>query len=102
MPYIFLDDGDRLKKLRRAAETTAVSCRCGTGNWPKIQNDWLIEETVRDLGFQQMYIEAHDNLQVAINVFEKCGYRDIPKPEAVMHFTTNRFCLRDLYKRKES
>lgn len=43
-----------------------------------------------------MYLETHTNLQAAIHVYEKCGYRNIPKPDFVVHSAMNRFYLKNL------
>lgn len=56
----------------------------------------LIEDTARDMGYKQMYLETHDNLAAAIHVYEKCGYKEIDRPEAVVHSSMNRFYLKEL------
>ena len=56
----------------------------------------LIEDTARDMGYKQMYLETHDNLTAAIHVYEKCGYKEIDRPEAVVHSSMNRFYLKEL------
>ena len=56
----------------------------------------LIENTARDMGYKQMYLETHDNLAAAIHVYEKCGYKEIDRPEAVVHSSMNRFYLKEL------
>jgi putative acetyltransferase len=43
-----------------------------------------------------MYLETHDNLAAAIHVYEKAGYREIEKPEGVVHATMNRFFIKDI------
>ena len=55
-----------------------------------------IEQHAREAGYRQMYLETHTNLQAAIHVYEKCGYRDIPKPDFVVHSAMNRFYLKNL------
>jgi len=56
----------------------------------------LVEEEMRAAGFKHSYLETHDNLQAAIHIYEKSGYGEIPKPEAVVHSAMNRFFLKDL------
>ncbi len=56
----------------------------------------LVEEKMREAGFKQSYLETHDNLQAAIHIYEKCGYREIERPEEVVHSTMNRFFVKEL------
>lgn len=56
----------------------------------------LIEDQARTLGYRRIYLETHTNLAVAIHVYERSGYRQIPRPEGVVHGTMNRFYLKDL------
>ena len=43
----------------------------------------------------RIYLEAHDNLEAAIHLYKKCGYREIDKPESVVHATMNRFFIKE-------
>ncbi len=54
------------------------------------------EETAGELGYKRIYLETHDNLKIAIHLYEKCGYEEIERPEAVVHSTMNRFFLKEL------
>ena len=56
----------------------------------------LIEERAAELGYRQMYLETHTNLAAAIYIYEKCGYKEIPKPESVVHSGMNRFYIKEL------
>ena len=56
----------------------------------------LIEDRARELGYQKAYLETHTNLAAAIHIYEKCGYREIPKPEEVVHSGMNRFYSKEL------
>jgi putative acetyltransferase len=56
----------------------------------------LVEEKMREAGFKHSYLETHNNLEAAIHIYEKSGYGEIPKPEAVVHSAMNRFFLKDL------
>ena len=55
-----------------------------------------VETAARDLGYKHMYLETHDNLKAAIHLYEKCGYKEIERPETVVHSTMNRFFLKEL------
>lgn len=55
-----------------------------------------IEDCAREMGYRQIYLETHTNLQAAIHIYEKSGYREIPQPENVVHSTMNRFYLKEL------
>ena len=56
----------------------------------------FIEDKMKVAGFKQSYLETHDNLQAAIHIYEKSGYREIARPKAVVHSTMNRFFLKEL------
>ena len=55
-----------------------------------------IEAQAWEKGFKQIYLETHTNLQAAIHIYEKCGYREIPRPDCVVHSTMNRFYIKEL------
>ena len=55
-----------------------------------------IEEQARSLGYRRIYLETHTNLAAAIHVYERSGYREIPRPASVVHSTMNRFYLKEL------
>jgi len=55
-----------------------------------------VEEVMRQAGFSKSYLETHDNLQAAIHIYEKSGYREIERPAEVGHSTMNRFFIKDL------
>ena len=56
----------------------------------------IAEESAGKLGYKRVYLETHDNLRVAIHLYEKCGYKEIERPAAVVHSTMNRFFLKEL------
>ncbi len=56
----------------------------------------MIEEKARQMKYRQMYLETHTNLQAAVHIYEKSGFREIPRPDSVIHSTMNRFFLKDL------
>ena len=55
-----------------------------------------VEDAARARGYGRMYLETHTNLQAAIHIYEKSGYVEIDKPEAVVHATMNRFYIKEL------
>ncbi len=55
-----------------------------------------VEQAAVSMGYQRIYLETHTNLAAAIHLYEKCGYREIPKPDFVIHSTMNRFYLKEL------
>ena len=56
----------------------------------------MIEDKARELGYKHIYLETHDNLDAAIHVYEKSGYKEIEKPAGIVHATMNRFFIKDL------
>ena len=54
-----------------------------------------IEEKAKELGYKKMYLETHTNLGAAIHEYEKCGYKEINKPDEVVHSTMNKFYLKE-------
>ncbi len=56
----------------------------------------MIEDKARGLGYKRMYLETHDNLPIAIHVYEKTGYSEIEKPAGIVHATMNRFFIKEL------
>ena len=51
----------------------------------------FIENKMREAGYKASYLETHDNLQAAIHIYEKTGYKEIERPKEVVHSTMNRF-----------
>ncbi|MBO4211396.1 MAG: GNAT family N-acetyltransferase [Oscillospiraceae bacterium] len=56
----------------------------------------FIEAKARALGYRSIYLETHTNLSAAIHVYERSGYRAIPRPEGVIHSAMNRFYQKQL------
>ena len=48
------------------------------------------------MGYERLYLETHTALKEAIRLYQKMGYRQIPKPEGVVHSTMNRFYVKEL------
>ena len=55
-----------------------------------------VEAEALRLGYRQIYLETHTNLAAAIHVYERAGYREIPRPAGVVHSTMNRFYRKNL------
>ena len=54
------------------------------------------ESAAVERGYKRVYLETHDNLDIAIHLYEKCGYAEIERPASVVHSTMNRFFLKEL------
>lgn len=57
----------------------------------------FVEDRMREAGFNVSYLETHDNLQAAIHIYEKKGYKEIERPREVNHSTMNRFFRKELF-----
>lgn len=55
-----------------------------------------VEQEARALGYRRIYLETHTNLKVAIHTYEKSGYKEIDRPDCVVHSTMNRFYIKAL------
>lgn len=56
----------------------------------------FIENKARELGYRQIYLETHTNLQAAIHIYERSGYRQVSRPENAVHSAMDRFYRKDL------
>ncbi len=56
----------------------------------------FIENKMRAAGYKASYLETHNNLQAAIHIYEKTGYKEIKRPKEVVHSTMNRFFRKEL------
>ena len=54
------------------------------------------EQYAKAAGYHSLYLETHTNLEAAMGLYEKLGFRKIEKPAAVLHSTMNRFFLKQL------
>ena len=50
-----------------------------------------VEDFAKSAGYSLLYLETHANLQAAMRLYEKLGFRQIEKPTAVFHSAMNRF-----------
>ena len=55
----------------------------------------LIEDRARELGYAHLYLETHSNLNAAIRLYEKLGYRRI-EPVSPSHAVMDHFYIKDL------
>jgi len=55
-----------------------------------------VEQEAGTLGYERMYLETHTNLQAAIHTYEMAGYKEIDRPDCVVHSTMNKFYLKEL------
>ncbi len=56
----------------------------------------FIEERMREAGVKNSYLETHTNLEAAIYVYEKLGYKRIDRPANVGHSTMDHFYIKEL------
>lgn len=55
------------------------------------------EEAARKAGYQQLYLETHHNLPVAILLYQKLGYTSLPGPlPGTQHSAMDHFFIKDL------
>jgi len=55
-----------------------------------------IEEEMRKAGFKKSYLETHSSLKAAVHLYMKCGYREIERPQGVIHSTMDLFFEKSL------
>ena len=56
----------------------------------------LAETWAKEAGYQQLYLETHSNLQIAIKLYEKLGFTQIKRPKEVLHSTMDHFYIKHL------
>ena len=56
----------------------------------------FIEELAKEMGYRQMYLETHTNLEAALHLYEKDGFTEIEKPQSVVHSTMDKFFIKEL------
>lgn len=55
-----------------------------------------VEQKMKEAGFSASYLETHENLKAALHIYEKAGYVQIPRPEAVAHGAMTHFYYKAL------
>ena len=48
------------------------------------------------MGYTKLYLETHSVLKEACHLYEKMGYRRIPRPEGVLHSAMDSFYLKNI------
>ncbi len=56
----------------------------------------IAEAWARNTGYGQLYLETHSNLTAAMKLYEKLGFNQIEKPDAVLHGAMDHFYLKKL------
>ena len=56
----------------------------------------IAENWVKEKGYKNLYLETHTNLSIALNLYEKAGFKQIEMPKNAMHGAMNRFYLKEL------
>ena len=56
----------------------------------------IAENWAKEAGYKQLYLETHSNLKAAMKLYEKLGFRQIERPETVLHGTMDHFYLKKL------
>lgn len=56
----------------------------------------IAENWAREAGYKRLYLETHSNLTAAMKLYEKLGFKQIEKPETVLHGTMDHFYLKEL------
>lgn len=57
----------------------------------KLAQDWA-----KNAGYKQLYLETHSNLRNAMKLYEQMGFRQIERPETVLHGAMDHFYLKEL------
>ncbi len=56
----------------------------------------LAEQWAKQAGYKKLYLETHSNLTVAMKLYDKLGFKQLPKPDFVLHSTMDHFYLKEL------
>lgn len=57
----------------------------------------FVESKMLEKGYKAVYLETHSNLQAALHVYEKSGYKKIERPKEVMHGAMDNFYYKKLF-----
>ena len=88
---------DRFAPMKETAELQKLYLRdSAKGSGIGYEMIDFIENRMREAGYKASYLETHDNLQAAIHIYEKTGYKEIDRPKEVVHSTMNRFFRKEL------
>ncbi len=56
----------------------------------------FVVDKAREFGYKKMYLETHHRLDLALKLYVKYGFREIDKPDFVVHSTMDKFFIKDL------
>lgn len=56
----------------------------------------FIEDKMREKGYSSSYLETHHNLEAAIHIYEKSGYKKIERPKEINHGAMTGFYFKNL------
>ncbi len=84
----FFEDCAELQKLYLAKDTQ--------GSRFGYEMVHLVEEKAKSLGYKQIYLETHSNLEAAMHIYHKLGYHEIPRPKEVVHGGMDHFFIKQL------
>ena len=54
------------------------------------------ENFAKSKNYKNLYLETHSNLRAAVRLYEKLGFKQIERPEFVVHSTMDMFYLKKL------
>lgn len=55
-----------------------------------------VEEEAKNAGFSRIYLETHSSLKAAVHLYRRCGYKEMERPDGVVHSTMNLFFIKEL------
>ena len=54
------------------------------------------EDFAKDMKYKKLYLETHSDLKAAIHLYEKLGFKEINRPDFVLHSTMDKFYIKEL------
>ena len=54
------------------------------------------EDFAREKNYKKLYLETHSDLKAAIRLYEKLGFKEIDRPDFVLHGTMDKFYMKEL------
>lgn len=54
------------------------------------------EDFAKDMKYKKLYLETHSDLKAAIHLYEKIGFKEINRPDFVLHSTMDKFYIKEL------
>ena len=87
--YIALGENGEMIGGVGAAEFTGIP------DCAELQKLYLTD-SAKGKGYCNLYLETHTNLETALKLYEKMGFRRIERPRSVVHGTMDHFYLKEL------